>query len=36
MNEFVHTRVARGTGIITLDRPRALNSLSLDMVRAHG
>jgi len=34
MNEFVHTRVARGTGIITLDRPRALNSLSLDMVRA--
>jgi enoyl-CoA hydratase/carnithine racemase len=34
MSEFVKTRVARGTGIITLDRPRALNSLSLDMVRA--
>jgi enoyl-CoA hydratase/carnithine racemase len=34
MSEFVKTRIARGTGIITLDRPRALNSLSLDMVRA--
>jgi enoyl-CoA hydratase/carnithine racemase len=34
MSEFVKTRVAHGTGIITLDRPRALNSLSLDMVRA--
>ena len=34
MSEFVQTRVAQGTGIITLDRPRALNSLSLDMVRA--
>jgi len=34
MSEFVHTHVVRGTGIITLDRPRALNSLSLDMVRA--
>jgi enoyl-CoA hydratase/carnithine racemase len=34
MSEFVHTRVDHGTGIITLDRPKALNSLSLDMVRA--
>jgi enoyl-CoA hydratase/carnithine racemase len=34
MSEFVKTRVEQGTGIITLDRPRALNSLSLDMVRA--
>ncbi|HEY0064863.1 MAG TPA: enoyl-CoA hydratase/isomerase family protein [Telluria sp.] len=34
MSEFVQTRVANRTGIITLDRPKALNSLSLDMVRA--
>ena len=34
MTEFVKTRVVAGAGIITLDRPRALNSLSLDMVRA--
>jgi enoyl-CoA hydratase/carnithine racemase len=34
MSEFVQTRVAGTTGIITLDRPNALNSLSLDMVRA--
>ena len=33
MSEFVQTRVANRTGIITLDRPKALNSLSLDMVR---
>ncbi|MES2323767.1 MAG: enoyl-CoA hydratase/isomerase family protein [Pseudomonadota bacterium] len=34
MSEYVQTRVANGTGMITLDRPRALNSLSLAMVRA--
>lgn len=33
MSQFVQTRVAHGTGIITLDRPKALNSLSLQMVR---
>jgi enoyl-CoA hydratase/carnithine racemase len=33
MSEYVQTRVANGTGVITLDRPKALNSLSLDMVR---
>jgi enoyl-CoA hydratase/carnithine racemase len=33
-SEYVQTRVADGTGVITLDRPKALNSLSLDMVRA--
>ncbi len=33
MNEFVQTRIAHRTGIITLDRPKALNSLSLAMVR---
>jgi enoyl-CoA hydratase/carnithine racemase len=33
MSEFVQSRVANRTGIITLDRPKALNSLSLQMVR---
>jgi enoyl-CoA hydratase/carnithine racemase len=34
MSEHVLARVADRTGIITLDRPKTLNSLSLDMVRA--
>ena len=34
MTEFVQTHVSGHTGVITLNRPAALNSLSLDMVRA--
>lgn len=34
MSEFVHTEVKNRTGLIILDRPRALNALSLAMVRS--
>ncbi len=34
MSEYVHTSISNRTGTIVLDRPKALNSLSLAMVRA--
>ncbi|MDL2357619.1 MAG: enoyl-CoA hydratase/isomerase family protein [Pseudomonadota bacterium] len=34
MTDFVKTTVSNRTGLITLDRPRTLNSLSLEMIRA--
>lgn len=34
MSEYVHSSISNRTGTIVLDRPKALNSLSLAMVRA--
>lgn len=34
MSDYVQSTIHNATGILTLDRPKALNSLSLDMVRA--
>lgn len=34
MTDFIRTHIRGTTGIITLDRPAALNSLTLEMVRA--
>ena len=34
MTDFVKTAISQRTGVITLDRPRALNALSLSMIRA--
>jgi enoyl-CoA hydratase/carnithine racemase len=34
MTDFIKTAILNRTGLITLDRPRTLNSLSLEMIRA--
>jgi enoyl-CoA hydratase/carnithine racemase len=34
MSDYVHSSISKRTGTIILDRPKALNSLSLEMVRA--
>ena len=34
MTDLIRTHISGRTGVITLNRPTALNSLSLEMVRA--